>query len=283
MPGPDPAALEAAARVRVTVIVGAGDTGKTTLSAQLASALAARGARVAVVDADVGQSEIGPPTTVGLGAVTRPLTRLREAELIALEFIGDTSPVRRIAQTADATGRLVRRALADGFAHVIVDTGGLVEGALGLALKRAKLRAVDPDVVIVLQRRAESEPLVLALGGAVRPAVVRVAPSAAAARRTQAQRRLHRDRALHDYLDRAVDVSIPLDRVDSPPPHQGSPPPVMIEGLLVGVYGVARDALGIGRVRSVDTQAGRVVIETPVDPIHIERVVPGRVVWPGPK
>src|SRR5919109_4035532 len=145
MAGPDPAALEAAARVRVTVIVGAGDTGKTTLAAQLASALAARGARVAVVDADVGQSEIGPPATVGLGAVSRRLGRLRDADLIALEFIGDTSPVRRIGQTADATGRLVRRALAEGFAHVIVDTGGLVEGALGLALKRAKLRAADPD------------------------------------------------------------------------------------------------------------------------------------------
>jgi polynucleotide 5'-hydroxyl-kinase GRC3/NOL9 len=282
MPGPDPAALEAAARVRVTVIVGAGDTGKTTLSAQLASALAAGGARVAVVDADVGQSEIGPPTTVGLGAVTRPLTRLRDADLIALEFIGDTSPVRRIAQTADATGRLVRRALADGFAHVIVDTGGLVEGALGLALKRAKLRAADPDVVIVLQRGAESEPLVHSLGGAARPAVVRVAPSPAAARRTQTQRRLHRDRALHDYLHGAVGVSLPLDRVESHPPRQGSPP-ILIEGLLVGVYGRAGDALGIGRVQAVDTQGGRLVVETPVDPIHIARVVPGRVVWPGPK
>ena len=110
MPGPDDAALEAAARVRVTVIVGAGDTGKSTLAAQLASALTARGARVAVVDADVGQSEIGPPTTVGLGAVTGPLTRLRDADLIALEFVGDTSPVRRIGPTADATGRQIGRA-----------------------------------------------------------------------------------------------------------------------------------------------------------------------------
>jgi polynucleotide 5'-hydroxyl-kinase GRC3/NOL9 len=283
MSGPDnAAALEAAARVPVTVIVGAGDTGKTTLAARLASALAARGARVAVVDADVGQSEIGPPTTVGLGAVTRPLTRLRDAKLIALEFIGDTSPVRRIAQTADATGRLVRRALADGFAHVIVDTGGLVEGALGLALKRAKLRAVDPDVVIVVQRGTESEPLVQALGGAARPAVVRVAPSPAATRRTQTQRRLHRDHALHDYLDGSVGVSIPLDRIDTHPPRQ-SAPPAMIEGLLVGLYGRDDETLGIGRVRSVDTQGGRVVVETPVDPIHIARVVPGRVVWPGAK
>src|SRR3989442_7161458 len=62
-------ALEAAARARVTLILGTSDTGKTSLTARLAGALAARGERVAVVDADVGQSEIGPPTTVGLGHV----------------------------------------------------------------------------------------------------------------------------------------------------------------------------------------------------------------------
>jgi polynucleotide 5'-hydroxyl-kinase GRC3/NOL9 len=279
MPGPDAAALEAAARVRVTVIVGAGDTGKTTLAAQLASALAARGARVAVVDADVGQAEIGPPTTVSLGAVTRPLTRLRDAERLALEFIGDTSPVRRIGHTADASGRLVRRALAGGFAHVIVDTGGLVEGALGLALKRAKLRAIDPDLVIVVQRKDESEPLLRALGAAERPAIVRLAASPAATRRTQTQRRQHRDRALEEYLRGAAAVRVPMERVDARVPR-GAPPLAIVEGLLVGVEGADGETLGIARVASVDADAGSMVIATPVPPARIARIVPGRVVWP---
>ena len=279
MAGPDPAALQAAARVRVTVIVGAGDTGKTTLAAQLASALAARGARVAVVDADVGQSEIGPPATVGLGAVSRRLGRLRDADLIALEFIGDTSPVRRIGQTADATGRLVRRALAEGFAHVIVDTGGLVEGALGLALKRAKLRAADPDLVIVVQRKDESEAVARALEGGARPAILRIAASPAATKRTQTQRRAHRDRALEEYLKATVSISVPMERVDVRAPR-GAPPLAIVEGLLVGVYGAEGETLGVGRVHSVDTARNRVVIDTPVAPERIARVIAGRVVWP---
>jgi len=274
------AALEAAARLRVTVLVGAGDTGKTTLAAQLATALAARGARVAVVDADVGQSEIGPPTTVGLGAVTGPLTRLRDAELIALEFIGDTSPVRRIGATADATGRLVRRALAAGFAHVIVDTGGLVEGVLGAALKRAKLRAVDPDLVIVMQRRDESEPLARALEGAARPVLVRVAASPAATRRTQTQRRLFRDRALEDYLHASASVRVPMERVETPRGPRGVPPLDIVEGLLVGIYDADGETLGIGRVRSVDATSSSIVVDTPVNPAQIARLAAGRVVWP---
>jgi polynucleotide 5'-hydroxyl-kinase GRC3/NOL9 len=282
MAAPDDAALEAAARVRVTVIAGAGDTGKTTLAARLAGVLAARGTLVAVVDADLGQSEIGPPTTVGLGHVTRPIARLRDAELLALEFIGDTSPVRHIAQTADATGRLVRRALAEGFAHVIVDTGGLVEGTLGIALKRAKLRAVDPDLVIVVQRRDESEPLAHALGGNDRPIVMRVPAAAGATRRNQTQRRLHRDSALRDYLSGAVAVAVPLDRVESRGPR-GAPPPAIVEGLLVGVYGAEGEALGIGRVHSVDASAERVLVDTPVEPKRIVRVMLGRTVWPAAK
>ena len=83
-------ALDAAENARVMLILGTSDTGKTSLTAQLAGALAARGERVAVVDADVGQSEIGPPTTVGLGRVTGPLGRLADAEVLALEFVGDT-------------------------------------------------------------------------------------------------------------------------------------------------------------------------------------------------
>ncbi|MGH7279683.1 MAG: Clp1/GlmU family protein, partial [Candidatus Rokuibacteriota bacterium] len=66
-------AAEAAAGVRVTLVVGESEAGKTSLVAALGNALIARGLSVAVVDADVGQSEIGPPATVGLGRVTRPM------------------------------------------------------------------------------------------------------------------------------------------------------------------------------------------------------------------
>ena len=275
MSGPDAAALEAASRARVTVVVGAGDTGKTSLVAGLASALAARGTPVAVVDADVGQSEIGPPTTIGLGRVTGPIARLRDAELIALEFVGDTSPVRAIALTADGTGRLVRRALAEGFGHVLVDTGGLVSGGLGLALKRAKVRAIDPDLVLVVQQRDESEPLARALATGARPAVVRVAASPAVRRRTQAARRQHRDRALLAYFEAAAVVEVPLERVDARRPVP------LGEGLLVGIYGDDGAVLGIGRVRAVDPD--RLVVETPVPAARVARIMPGRAVWPSAK
>jgi polynucleotide 5'-hydroxyl-kinase GRC3/NOL9 len=278
MAGPDEAALEAASRVRVIVIVGAADTGKTSLAARLAGALAAR-ARVAVVDTDVGQSEIGPPTTIGLGEVAGPLVRLRDASLLALEFIGDTSPVRHIGPTADAAGRLVRRALAAGFAHVIVDTGGLVQGGLGIALKRAKVRAADADLVLVVQRRDESEAVARALEARERAAVLRVPASPAATRRTPVQRRRHRDRALAQYMTAAAPVEVALERVQRGPTRDAEGAG-LVEGLLVGVYGAGGETLGLGRVRSVDAHGRRVVVvDTPVHGARITSVVAGRAVW----
>jgi polynucleotide 5'-hydroxyl-kinase GRC3/NOL9 len=271
----DDAALEAAARVRVTLILGAGDTGKTTLTARLAGALASRGGRVAVVDADVGQSEIGPPTTIGLGEVTAPLVRLRDSRLLALEFIGDTSPVRHIGHTAEATGRLVRRAVAAQFDHVLIDTGGLVQGALGLALKRAKVAAVEPDLVLVIQRAAEAEPLLAALAGRARAPVVRVPAAPGARRRTQTERRLHREAALEAYMRAARALVLPPSSVEWRGAVETRPP--LARGLLVGFYDPAGEALGVGAVESVEGE--RVTIVTPVEPARIGRVVAGRATW----
>lgn len=274
----DAAALDAAARARVTLILGTSDTGKTSLTAQLAGALAARGARVAVVDADVGQSEIGPPTTVGLGRVRGPLGRLADAEVLALEFVGDTSPVRYIREVAEVTGRLVRRALDAGFERVIVDTGGLVEGPLGVALKRAKIRAVDPDLVLVVQRREESEPIVRLLESGPRPRVVRLRVSPAVVPRTATRRREHRERALREYLAGAATMTLDTRRVPLRD-RRGGVPEEVEEGLLVGIQDAAGETLGIGRVRAWRPAQHRIVVDTPVPADRIASLVAGRATW----
>jgi len=278
--GAGAAALEAASLARVTLILGTSDTGKTSLTARLASALAARGERVAVVDADVGQSEIGPPTTVGLGRVTGTLSRLADAEVLALEFVGDTSPVRYIRETAEATGRLVRRALEAGFDRVLVDTGGLVEGPLGLALKRAKVRAADPDLVLVLQRRDESEPIVHAIEGGGRPRVVRLAASSTVVRRTATRRREHREKMLRDYFARGATIALPAARVPVRD-RRGQPLASVAEGLLVGVLGFGGETLGIAHVKAYDSASQEIIVETPVARDRIAGLIAGRVTMSG--
>ena len=50
----------------IAIILGATDTGKSTLAKFLITHLCKQGLKVALVDADIGQSFLGPPTTIGL-------------------------------------------------------------------------------------------------------------------------------------------------------------------------------------------------------------------------
>ena len=270
------AALEAAAAAPVTLVLGANDTGKSTLVTRLAGALAGAGHTVGVVDADLGQSDVGPPTTVGLGRVGRSLERLADAELIALEFLGVTSPATCMGETAAATGRLVRRALDTGCDRVLVDTSGLVERPFGLALKRLKIDRVAPDVLVALQRAEECEPILRAYAEASRPVIVRL-PAAPTTRRSATARRHARRRALEAHLAGAVPVTLDLTHIPARAAPAGHGLAVIdVEGRLVGLQAHDGCTLGLGWVRAIDAPKARLTVDTRVDGGSIAAVALGR-------
>jgi polynucleotide 5'-hydroxyl-kinase GRC3/NOL9 len=270
------AAHQAAAAAPVTLVIGATDTGKTTLVTSLAVALAAAGHAVGVVDADLGQSDVGPPTTVGLGRVRRPVERLADVEVVELAFLGVTSPARCMRETAEATARLARRALESGCDRVIVDTSGLVQGPFGLALKRQKIDRVAPDVLVALQRRDECEPILRALAGRSRPVVVRL-PAAPTRRRSAAARSLARRRALDAYLAGAMPVTLDLTRVAArPAPSTRALAVIAVEGALVGLDAEDGRTLGLGWVTALDVATARLTVGTRVEGRSVAAVAIGR-------
>jgi polynucleotide 5'-hydroxyl-kinase GRC3/NOL9 len=270
------AAHRAAADAPVTLVLGATDTGKTTLVTSLAVALAVAGHAVAVVDADLGQSDVGPPTTVGLGRVRAPIGCLADAEVIGLEFLGVTSPARCMRETAEATARLVRRALDTGCDRVVVDTSGLVQGPFGLALKRQKIDRVAPDLLVALQRRDECELILGVYAGQPRPAIVRL-PASPTTRRSAAARRAARRRALDAHLAGGVPVTLDLTTVlaRAVPSARGLAI-VAIEGALVGLDGDDGRTLGLGWVTALDLPKARLTVDTRVDGRKVAAVAIGR-------
>ena len=255
------AVLDEVGDARVIVIIGASDAGKTTLVTTLAGELASRGAAVAVVDADVGQSEIGPPTTVGLGRVMGRLERLSDAALIALQFVGVSSPARDIRGVVDATRRMADRARAERFDRVLVDTSGLIAGWPGRMLKERKIAAVDPDLVLILQCADEGESIVARYAATSRPRVARLAAGGRPRSRSQSTRRAHRMAALDRYLTGAAVVSIPLSGVTV-----RTPPGVPLEGCadaLCGLDDAHGDTLALGVVVGVTAETVRVLAPLP--------------------
>jgi polynucleotide 5'-hydroxyl-kinase GRC3/NOL9 len=207
------AAVAQAADARVMLVIGETDAGKSSFTTFLARALLERGLSVGVVDADLGQSDIGPPTMVGLGRLRLPVERLEDAEVVGLYFVGSTSPQGHVLPTVAGTRAMVQRALRLGLDRVIVDTSGLVQGELGRLLKQHKIDLVEPDLVLVLQRNGECEHILRPYLAGTRPAVLRLAPAGTGRRRTQEERRQHRERSLQAYLAGSRPVSLDLGRV----------------------------------------------------------------------
>jgi polynucleotide 5'-kinase involved in rRNA processing len=268
--------LGVVAEARVVLVVGDTDTGKTTLVTALANHLRALGAAVGVVDADVGQSEIGPPTTIGLGRIVREIARLGDAELVAMHFVGSTSPPRNLAAAVEGARRMLERALAEGLAPVLVDTPGLVRGGLGLAYGARLVAALAPDVLTVIERDAECEALVGSAAGAG-PRIVRVPALTGGRRRGRAERTRHRARALDRHFGGARHVDLDLRRVDVRGPGGVGPfalPDAV--GRLAGLEDGAGEVLGLGVLTGVDPVACRLRLWTGVAAARVARVEIGR-------
>src|SRR4051812_5452263 len=174
------------------MLLGAPDTGKTTLALRMVNAALERGLRVGLIDADVGQSEIGPPGTIGLALPDRPATSPSDWRAAAIAFVGATNPVGRLLDVVVGARRLADEAHRRGAETIVVDTSGLIRGGVALKLKLAKLEVLQPTVVLALRRERELDPLLRLVPAACRATVITMAPTAGARAKPQAVRRARR-------------------------------------------------------------------------------------------
>jgi polynucleotide 5'-hydroxyl-kinase GRC3/NOL9 len=145
----------------VILLVGGLDSGKSTLASRIARASIEAGLQVGFLDADVGQSTVGPPATVGL-RMCRSVQDLDPASLARadrLAFVGATSPQGHLLPLVVGTRLLLDEAREQGADTVVTDTTGLVSGVYGQLLKFHKIAVLRPDLVVGLERGEELQPL----------------------------------------------------------------------------------------------------------------------------
>ena len=131
----------------VAVVVGGADTGKTTLCTFLSNYLIAENRQVAVVDADIGQTDLGPPTTMAAGEVKTRVTSLSQIIPSERLFIGLTSPGRAKGKVIRSTKRLVGYHTTPG-RITIVNTDGWVSGNEAVLYKLQMLDELQPDITL---------------------------------------------------------------------------------------------------------------------------------------
>jgi len=188
------------ARPGVVVLLGASDSGKTTLARILTERWRAAGRTVGLVDGDIGQSSLGPPTTVGLVILSPDLPITPSPRPQVLHFVGSTSPPGHFLPLILGTQDLVRRAIAQGAEIVLVDTTGLILGSVAASLKWHKLIALQPRHVLALQRVEELEPILRLVEGQAALEIQRLPVSPRVARRSHAARRAFREERFREYF-----------------------------------------------------------------------------------
>jgi len=137
----------------ICLILGAADTGKTTLTMLLAKQLASR-QPIGIVDADIGQSHIGPPTTVGWAVVDKPQTNFSELAAGGISFVGHVTPVGHLLQLTAAIVQCVQQ-VSKVTELIIIDTPGLIRGSAATALWWTVQRVLKPGLVLAVQRQDE--------------------------------------------------------------------------------------------------------------------------------
>jgi len=145
----------------VVFLLGGIDTGKTTFGIELLRRASAVGIPAGIVDADIGQSTVGPPTTVGLklAAGMEQVTKDTVRAADGLGFVGSITPRGHLLGLVTATAKLTARAKASGCRLVVVDTTGFLSGINAQTLKYYKIDLIGPDVVVAFERGGELEPI----------------------------------------------------------------------------------------------------------------------------
>lgn len=235
------------ARRGTIVLLGGIDTGKTSFGLQLIEAALNHGLSTAFVDADIGQSTIGPPGCVGLkflnGIEHLDRTKLGAADELA--FVGSASPPGHLLPLVAGAGRLVANAREAGAELIVVDTTGFISGVQAEILKYHKLQLVRPDAVIGFQRGQELDPLVGVVGRFLAADVTALKVHPAVKERSAEERLAYREARFADYFSGQLQrwrvkttVFMPTMPFDLDP--------ASLDGLIVGLEDGKGSCLGVG-------------------------------------
>jgi polynucleotide 5'-hydroxyl-kinase GRC3/NOL9 len=131
----------------IVVVIGGADTGKTTLCTFLSNSLILENRRVAIVDADIGQTDLGPPTTMAAAEAKACVVNLSQVKPSERLFLGLTSPARAKGKVIRSIKRLVECHAKPG-KTVIINTDGWVEGDEATLYKLQMLDELQPDITL---------------------------------------------------------------------------------------------------------------------------------------
>jgi polynucleotide 5'-hydroxyl-kinase GRC3/NOL9 len=244
------------------VILGDVDTGKSTLCAYLANTCTDQRVRTSIIDGDVGQADIGPPTTTSSSTVFKHIFTLQELRPQRSYFIGDTSPSSVPDKLIHSIARL-KDEVSTRSEITILNTDGWVREDEAVRHKLRLLNSLRPDLVLGLSLDRELDPIL----EPQQYSTLRLKTSSCTRTRTREERKKAREEGYRRFLQNPQLLDLRLNtiklRMFNDPKQQRIDHDSAQKGTLAGLLDEEGVLLSIGRI--VRIGSGTVRITTTVE------------------
>jgi len=259
----------------LAILLGATDTGKSTLAQFLISNICKRGLKVGLVDADIGQSFLGPPATIGLSVFkSHP-----DWEVILsppeIFFVGSTTPEGHFPIHLKGVRRMVDKISSYGPDVILVDTTGFVSGEAGRELKRRKIDLILPRFILPLQKDDELEPILEPYNVNPLYKIYRLPLSEQVRTKSAEERRVNRTNKFRAYFKYSAVQELAIEGVqiegevldpdDAPLPLDWA---LKMNSLLIGLKDEMDDTLALGLTKHYFEEKKMLRLSTPLQEIQ---------------
>jgi len=139
----------------IVIVIGGIDTGKTSFCTFLVNSALKKNLKTGIIDADLGQSDVGPPLTIGFNFVFEPVNDLFEVDAKDAIFVGSTSPSGVLDKLTFGINYLKDRLLVNGADLIVVNTDGWIIGEEAAEYKIKLVESIAPSVIVGMQSENE--------------------------------------------------------------------------------------------------------------------------------
>lgn len=253
-------------------IAGKIDSGKTTFALYLVRQAIQQGLKVALIDSDIGQSTIGPPTTIGL-KFFNTFSDLNSLNADFLYFVGDISPRSCPLEMLTGVKKLVEKADEGSPELIVIDSCGFIAPPLGLNLKVQKISLIEPEFIILFTRNEPAQngeiELVEKAIKAYNYRLIKLFPSPRVKLTSLEERKKNRERTFEIYFKKAKEAFLYWKNLSVYPDYLVNNSfenlfGTDLKNLIVGLFDYHQNCLGIGIILEVDFDKQRLKIFSPI-------------------
>lgn len=143
-------------KIKKILFIGETDTGKTGLIKDVANFLIENGNEVYIFDCDIGQSHVGPPTTIGYAKIKNKISGDFYLHPEKFYFVGAITPSSNIIEFITGVSKINQKLLQKE-GKILIDTTGYLRDRTAICLKINKIEILNPEFVILIEKQIKLE------------------------------------------------------------------------------------------------------------------------------